>query len=63
MKEAGTIIYSRDCARKGVTTGRVHHCDLEGCRGVRISVKWEDGRRSFPCTKGLVPHADGFKIA
>jgi len=29
------------------------HCGVEGCRGRTLIVKWPDGKRSFPCTRGL----------
>ena len=37
----------------GTTSGNYHDCTMEGCRGVRLSVKWPDGKRTFPCTKGM----------
>lgn len=27
-------------------------CSMEGCTGVRIHVKWPDGRSTYPCSKG-----------
>ncbi len=42
------------------TTGEVGEagakfpCSMGGCRGQRISVKWADGKRSRPCTKGML---------
>ncbi len=48
----------RVCARgkttpTGTTTGSTHHCQLESCRGVRIAVKWDNGKVTFPCSKGM----------
>ena len=37
----------------GLTTGRSHTCSMDGCNGVRISVKWDDGKHTFPCSKGM----------
>ena len=38
-------------------TGRILNiasrpCTLEGCKGVRIHVKWPDGHSTYPCSKG-----------
>jgi len=49
----GEIIVSRDEKHEGRLSGKSHPCTLEGCRGSRLSVKWDDGRKSFPCTAGL----------
>jgi hypothetical protein len=54
----GTLVYSRDGKLRGVASGSEHRCQLEGCGGVRVSVRWDDGRRTFPCSKGLTTRAD-----
>jgi hypothetical protein len=47
------------CGRyTGRTTGSVHHCQLEGCRGVRVTVKWNTGKVTHPCSKGMVRDED-----
>ena len=28
-------------------------CDMEGCRGTVLKVKWADGKVTYPCTKGM----------
>ena len=50
---AGLTVLSEDGKEKGITTGRNHDCRMEGCNGLRLVVKWEDGTRTFPCTKGM----------
>lgn len=38
---------------EGVVTGRTWRCRLEGCRGVRVEVKWPDGTVTRPCSAGM----------
>jgi hypothetical protein len=37
----------------GVLTGSSRRCQLEGCLGVRLYVRWDDGKLTMPCTKGM----------
>lgn len=37
----------------GKTTGGTRRCQLEGCRGTRIGVRWEDRRITWPCSDGM----------
>lgn len=47
------IMLSRDGKRKGVVTNmQSRKCTTEGCAGWRMNVRWEDGRRTMPCSKG-----------
>lgn len=57
--QKGAIVWSRDGEIKGVASGSVHRCQLEGCRGVRISVKWANGQITFPCSEGMLFNVDG----
>lgn len=44
--------------RYGTERGRVvgkRRCTLEGCGGWRVGVRWEDGRLTWPCLKGMEP--------
>lgn len=43
----------------GVLTGNSRRCNLEGCNGLRLSVRWPDGHHTFPCTKGMEIRDDG----
>lgn len=49
----GTPVMARDASQTGQLTGSRSACALAGCRGARLTVQWPDGRRSFPCTKGM----------
>jgi hypothetical protein len=57
MKTAGfgevTKVLSRDSKLEGTPTGGSRPCQLEGCRGLRIAVRWPDKSITYPCTKGL----------
>jgi hypothetical protein len=46
-------VWSRGRTLRGTTTGRTHRCDLEGCTGICIAVRWPDGKITWPCTKGM----------
>lgn len=61
----GTKIYARgeNEAHYGTTTGGKHRCTMEGCNGLRIAVRWDRRKHTFPCSKGLVPYKDGWRIA
>ena len=56
------FIYSRDLAHRGRTTGGTRPCNLEGCRGTRVAVRWNDGKLTYPCTAGMKPYKKGWKI-
>ena len=54
-------------SRSGDVTGRVvghgRPCQLEGCRGWTISVRWPDGHLTRPCSKGMaVVDTDTWRI-
>ena len=53
MFTKGTTIYSRDGKMKGVATGGQRRCQLHGCTGMRIAVRWPDGKLTYPCSKGI----------
>jgi hypothetical protein len=55
----GTAVYSRDGQVRGQATGSEHACQLESCNGVRVSVRWEIGRHTFPCSKAMIARLDG----
>jgi hypothetical protein len=50
----GTKIKSRDGKLTGRTTGGTRRCQLEGCSGTRVAVKWPDGNITWPCSEGLI---------
>lgn len=45
-------VLSRDGTEVGEVRGR-RRCQMEGCTGIRIRVKWADGKVTFPCSKGM----------
>ncbi len=48
------IVLNRDETKIGVVINEcAHPCPMEGCTGTRKSVRWQDGRLTYPCTKGL----------
>ena len=46
-------VLNRDSSQAGVVIGGGEDCNLEGCGGVKLSVRWPDGRLTRPCTKGM----------
>jgi len=47
-------IVSRDGKYRGKPTSvTIRNCGVEGCFGLVLRVKWNDGKVSFPCTAGL----------
>ena len=52
-KDIGRKIMSEDGKHEGTVTGIVSRwCAGCGCVGPVYSVKWDDGKRSFPCPAG-----------
>ena len=52
-KPKGTLVYSRDGNLLGKLTGSRQPCSLEGCRGWKMGVRWDNGKITFPCTEGM----------
>ena len=52
-------VWDREGRERGLRTGGIRHCALEGCTGVRVGVRWPDGKLTWPCTKGLHQRLDG----
>ncbi len=59
-EKIGTTIRGRNKECKGVITNIVHRW-CGGCQRCRpvFSVKWEDGKRSFPCPAGCKINENG----
>lgn len=53
MNWKNILVQTRDRQTTGVATGATHHCRMEGCTGVRVTVRWPDGTFTHPCSKGL----------
>ena len=50
---AGTRVISRDGKQRGRLTGTRRLCSLDGCTGERLTTRWDNGKISYPCTKGM----------
>jgi hypothetical protein len=51
-------VWSRNLKMYGIPTGKTRRCQMEGCRGTRIGVRWvhANGKGTYvtwPCTRGL----------
>lgn len=46
-------VESRDGSERGELSGATFPCRMDGCTGKRMTVKWPDGKRTYPCSKGL----------
>ena len=49
----GDKVIGRDGKYVGYATGSTRRCTLEGCNGTRYYVKWNHGRTTYPCIKGV----------
>jgi hypothetical protein len=58
--DRGHPVGSYICAGKdtGRVVGGYTPCQMEGCRGVRIFVRWPDGSLTKPCSRGLTFNFD-----
>lgn len=61
MLKAGTVVHHTPGRgvqpREGHATGGTRTCGLDGCRGVRVGVRWSDGKLTWPCLKGMTAEA------
>jgi hypothetical protein len=51
--EKGQRVLSRDGKHVGTVRGFAH-CQLEGCNGIRLITRWNDGKNTKPCSKGML---------
>lgn len=57
MIKPGVVVHARSPAKyTGVTTGKTRRCQLEGCTGARLGVRWKDKHITWPCSKGMEAH-------
>jgi hypothetical protein len=56
------IFAPKGCRMVGRSTGTFRTCPLEGCRGLRVGVRWSNGRLTWPCIRGMEPHCGGYRI-
>lgn len=50
---AGIRVISRTGKTRGRLTGTRRPCNLAGCTGERLTVRWDNGKVTYPCTKGM----------
>lgn len=61
-EKKGDRIYARGGNEYGLTTGGIRICQLEGCGGYRIAVRWPDGKLTYPCDAAMfVRPADRYR--
>ena len=54
-----TVVFNKDGSQQGTSSGSLYRCQMEGCTGRRMSVRWPDGKTTRPCTKGMTTRQDG----
>ena len=59
---AGFKVYTIDGKTIGHTTGNLGSCTLAGCTGLRVGVKWPDGKITKPCSKGMILRKTSWRI-
>jgi len=37
-------------------------CDLESCGGKRLATRWDNGKLTYPCTKGMEWQGNAWRI-
>lgn len=62
MVHSGEKVISRGGKHIGFTTGAVRSCNLTGCRGVQIVVKWDNKKITYLCSKGMERNNDVWQI-
>ena len=58
-KQSTTIVFSASGTEQGIAKSSGYRCQMEGCTGKRLAVKWPDGKMTRPCTKGMFTRLDG----
>ncbi len=53
LKPHYRYMLNRDGSLKGEIVG-TRRCNLTGCTGIGYIVRWPDGKRTYPCSKGCV---------
>lgn len=61
--EAGVPVFARGAKKAtGKTTSSTMRCQLKGCGGIRVCVKWDNGRKTWPCSKGMRRNKNNWRI-
>lgn len=53
LSQLPKFVQNRDGTVTGKVVGRGRLCQLEGCGGWAVSVRWPDGTLTRPCSKGM----------
>jgi hypothetical protein len=55
----GKTILTRDASMEGKVISATRRCSMEGCLGIRLGVRWPNGRLTYPCSRGITNSPDG----
>lgn len=58
----GTTVIAADGETRGHLTGGSRDCDLESCGGKRLATRWDNGKLTYPCTKGMEWQDNAWRI-
>ena len=59
QQPAQETVYNADGSLAGLASWNRYRCQMSGCTGQRVPVKWPDGQVTRPCSKGLFSRPDG----
>lgn len=59
VSEHDTLVYNREGLEFGILTKSTRRCSMEGCSSERRMVRWPDGKKTWPCVRGLINRPDG----
>jgi len=57
--KSGAKVYSRGGKMAGRIVSNTRDCQMEGCMGIRIGIRWKDGHITYPCSRGMKVRKDG----
>jgi hypothetical protein len=61
--ERGIPVFARGARKaEGRTLGGTRRCRMDGCAGIRIAVRWNSGKMTWPCSKGMSRSNKGWRI-
>jgi len=55
----GLEVFCRRGRVRGRIVGITRRPCFDGCGGLRLAVRWKDGKITYPCTKGMGITKDG----
>lgn len=57
-----TKIWDREQKELGIILNSSYVCRARECDGVRLRVRWQDGKITYPCTRAMSTNDKGEKI-